>query len=166
MGNELPLSQPSQDDEIDLFELFAVLWAGKWIITAIVGISLAFGFSFSLYKKHNLPGSHFAVIAPYSVNLFRPLYTQICREHLNFSAILKEAALLPQNTRGGESHSPFPDRRAHYRGCCQGSCWSCEQAEWRQRGSPIHPFKGSVKRNGDAGGPKHFAFCKKNVKET
>ena len=74
------MSQPRQDDEIDLFEMFETLWTGKWIIIAFVGISLASGFTFNLYKKTNLPDPHFRVIAPYSVNLFRPLHSQVCKE--------------------------------------------------------------------------------------
>ena len=32
-------SQTPVDDEIDLKELFMVLWSGKWLITAITGIA-------------------------------------------------------------------------------------------------------------------------------
>ena len=78
------MSQPIKDNEIDLLEVFEILWVGKWMIIAFVGISLAAGFAFSLYKKNNLPDPHFVVFAPYSVNFFRPLYSQICKERYNF----------------------------------------------------------------------------------
>ena len=32
-------SQTPVDDEIDLKELFMVLWSGKWLITAVTGIA-------------------------------------------------------------------------------------------------------------------------------
>ena len=32
-------SQTSVDDEIDLKELFMVLWSGKWLITAVTGLA-------------------------------------------------------------------------------------------------------------------------------
>ena len=72
------MRQLNQDDEINLLELFLRLWAGKWVITAIVGISLAFGLSFNLYKKKSLPPPHFVVLAPFSINLFSPFDNQIC----------------------------------------------------------------------------------------
>lgn len=75
---DLPLSQPKQDDEIDLIEMFEYLWAGKWIISVLLGISLAIGFSFNFYKKKSLPPPHFMVVAPYSVNLPSPFVLQIC----------------------------------------------------------------------------------------
>lgn len=31
------------DDEIDLFELFAVLWDGKWFIGVFVAVALSIG---------------------------------------------------------------------------------------------------------------------------
>ena len=91
MKDENPLTQPRKDDEIYLFELLEVLWTGKWIIIAFLCVSVVSGLTFSVYKKSNLPVPHFAVIAPYSVNLFRPLYSQICREHFNFSAVINKS---------------------------------------------------------------------------
>ena len=82
------MRQPKKDDDIDLFELSEALWAGKWIVIAFLGISLVSGFTFSLYKKNSLPDPHFAVLAPYSVNLFRPLYSQNCRERFGFAPVI------------------------------------------------------------------------------
>ena len=83
------MSQPKKDDTIDLVEMFEALWAGKWIIIAFAGIALAFGFSLNFYKKINLPSPHFVVYAPYSINLSRPLDSQICREQFNFVSVNK-----------------------------------------------------------------------------
>lgn len=41
------MSQSIQDDEIDLFELFATLWAGKWLIVLSTVIFLLGGFAYS-----------------------------------------------------------------------------------------------------------------------
>ena len=41
------MSQSIQDDEIDLFELFATLWAGKWLIALSTAIFLLGGFAYS-----------------------------------------------------------------------------------------------------------------------
>jgi hypothetical protein len=40
------MSQSIQDDEIDLFELFATLWAGKWLIALSTAIFLLGGFAY------------------------------------------------------------------------------------------------------------------------
>ena len=40
-----------QDDEFDLIQLVEVLWAGKLVILALVSLSVAIGFSFTVYKK-------------------------------------------------------------------------------------------------------------------
>ena len=36
----------AHDDEIDLFELFQILWAGKWMVSAFIAVALAFGGGF------------------------------------------------------------------------------------------------------------------------
>ena len=41
------------DDEIDLFELFSVLWDGKWAILFVTLIALCLGGTFGLFKEHN-----------------------------------------------------------------------------------------------------------------
>ena len=41
------MSQSIQDDEIDLFELFATLWDGKWLIVISTVIFLLGGFAYS-----------------------------------------------------------------------------------------------------------------------
>ena len=41
------MSQSIQDDEIDLFELFATLWAGKWLIVLSTVFFLLGGFAYS-----------------------------------------------------------------------------------------------------------------------
>ena len=76
-----------QDDEFDLIQLVEVLWAGKLVILALVSLSVAIGFSFTVYKKKSIPEPHFVVSAPYSVNLFRHLDSQICREQFNYDAV-------------------------------------------------------------------------------
>jgi len=42
--------RPTHDDEIDLFELFEMLWDGKWLISAFVAIALLLGSGFLLLK--------------------------------------------------------------------------------------------------------------------
>jgi len=41
-----------QDDEIDLRELFATLWAGKWLIIAVTFLFAAGGVAYALYKPN------------------------------------------------------------------------------------------------------------------
>ena len=41
------MSQTVQDDEIDLFELFATLWAGKWVIAFVTAIALLGGYAYT-----------------------------------------------------------------------------------------------------------------------
>ena len=41
------MSQSIQDDEIDLFELFASLWAGKWLIVLSTAVFLLGGFAYT-----------------------------------------------------------------------------------------------------------------------
>lgn len=38
------------DDEIDLFELFQVLWDGKWIIGTFIAIGILLGIGFILFN--------------------------------------------------------------------------------------------------------------------
>lgn len=40
-NNELSLKKPNPNEEIDLAELFTILWAGKWLISAITGLAAA-----------------------------------------------------------------------------------------------------------------------------
>lgn len=50
-----PLEQPHfqyQDDEIDLRELIATLWAGKWLILAITFLFTVAGVAYALYKPN------------------------------------------------------------------------------------------------------------------
>lgn len=50
------------DDEIDLLELFATLWAGKWIIILITVLFAAGGVAYALYKPNIYQAS--ALLAP------------------------------------------------------------------------------------------------------
>ena len=43
------MSQSIQDDEIDLFELFATLWDGKWLIVISTVIFLLGGYAYSQF---------------------------------------------------------------------------------------------------------------------
>lgn len=72
------MSQLKQDEEIDFFELVESLWTGKWIIIALTCISMAISFSFTSYKKKQMPSPYFLVSAPYFINLFSPFDHQIC----------------------------------------------------------------------------------------
>ncbi|AXS82525.1 Wzz/FepE/Etk N-terminal domain-containing protein [Marinobacter sp. Arc7-DN-1] len=46
------LNPQQQDDEIDLRELFATLWAGKWLIIAVTFLFAAGGVAYALYKPN------------------------------------------------------------------------------------------------------------------
>lgn len=50
------------DDEIDLRELFATLWAGKWLVLAIIILFAAAGVAYALYKPDIYQAS--ALLAP------------------------------------------------------------------------------------------------------
>jgi LPS O-antigen subunit length determinant protein (WzzB/FepE family) len=43
--------RPSHDKEIDIFELFEILWLGKWLISAFVAISVLLGGGFLFFFK-------------------------------------------------------------------------------------------------------------------
>lgn len=45
-------SQSQPDDEIDLRELFATLWAGKWLIIAVTLVFAVAGVAYALYKPN------------------------------------------------------------------------------------------------------------------
>lgn len=44
-------NQSPQDDEIDLRELFAALWKGKWIIIACTLVCTLFAIAYALLAK-------------------------------------------------------------------------------------------------------------------
>ncbi|TPW24797.1 LPS O-antigen length regulator [Marinobacter nauticus] len=50
--NQVPDPQHYPDDEIDLRELFATLWRGKWLIIAFTIIFAAAGVAYALYKPN------------------------------------------------------------------------------------------------------------------
>ena len=60
--NQAPEPQHYPDDEIDLRELFATLWRGKWIIIAFTIIFAAAGVAYALYKPNIYQAS--ALLAP------------------------------------------------------------------------------------------------------
>lgn len=60
--NQAPEPQHYPDDEIDLRELFATLWRGKWIIIAFTIIFAAAGVAYALYKPDIYQAS--ALLAP------------------------------------------------------------------------------------------------------
>ncbi|OOE97468.1 LPS O-antigen length regulator [Salinivibrio sp. MA351] len=57
-----PLSQPVNDDEIDLRELFAALWQGKWLIIAITFVFAVGGVGYSLSLPNTYKSE--ALLAP------------------------------------------------------------------------------------------------------
>ena len=50
--NQTPEQPYYPDDEIDLLELFATLWRGKWIIIAFTVVFAAAGVAYALYKPN------------------------------------------------------------------------------------------------------------------
>jgi len=65
--------RPPDDDDIDLFEFFEMLWRGKWLISAFVAISLMSGF---VYTHLALP--KFQVSVSYKVKLYFVSAHAIC----------------------------------------------------------------------------------------
>ena len=61
--------RPTHDDEIDLFELFEMLWDGKWTITLFVAIAVLLAGSFLLLKEASYESK---VI--YSIDNIPPFY--------------------------------------------------------------------------------------------
>jgi len=60
--NQAPETQHYSDDEIDLRELFATFWRGKWIIIAVTFVFAVAGVSYGLYKPNIYQAS--ALLAP------------------------------------------------------------------------------------------------------
>ncbi|SFR51231.1 G-rich domain on putative tyrosine kinase [Marinobacter daqiaonensis] len=60
--NQTPEHQHYPDDEIDLRELFATLWRGKWIIIATTFVFAVAGVAYALYKPNIYQAS--ALLAP------------------------------------------------------------------------------------------------------
>jgi hypothetical protein len=65
--------RPPYDDELDLVELFATLWLGKWLISAFVAISVLSGFVYS-----QLTPPKFEVSVSFAVKLYSVSAQQIC----------------------------------------------------------------------------------------
>ena len=57
------------DDEIDLFELFQILWEGKWLISAVTAIAILAGGGFLVFKE---PAYESKLV--YSVDTIPPFY--------------------------------------------------------------------------------------------
>ena len=62
-----------QDDEIDLFELFSVLWEGKWAIISFTLIAMIFGGAYAVYKERNQVFRYQSTIA-FTVKNLPPFY--------------------------------------------------------------------------------------------
>ena len=65
-----------KDDEIDLFELSEALWAGKWLISAMVALAALIGFGYSQVAQ-----PRYDVSAPLRVNVYSVLGHQICESN-------------------------------------------------------------------------------------
>ena len=61
-NNDPFLQNPYPDDEIDLKELFMVLWSGKWLISAVTGLAAAISVAVALSLAQYLHRS--ALLAP------------------------------------------------------------------------------------------------------
>ena len=70
-------ARPPYNDEIDLFELFEMVWRGKWLISAFVAISLLSGFVYS-----QLAQPKFEVSVSFAVKLYSVSAQQICDDNL------------------------------------------------------------------------------------
>ncbi len=67
------MNQMQYDDEIDLFELFEILWSGKWIISAFVVVVLLMGFGYTKVVKPK-----YKVSVRYELNLYSVRDQQFC----------------------------------------------------------------------------------------
>ena len=67
----------TNDDEIDWFELFKILWHGKWLISAFVVISVLCGFLYS-----QLVQPKFEVSMSFQVNLFSSSDIKLCNNSI------------------------------------------------------------------------------------
>lgn len=65
------------DDEIDWFELFEILWHGKWLISAFVVISVLCGFVYS-----QLVQPKFEVSTSFAVNLISLYDKRFCEDSI------------------------------------------------------------------------------------
>ena len=61
------------DDEIDLFELAEIIWAGKWVIIGLSLLAGALGFGVAQLKE-----SEYRVSVPYVVNVYSVDAQQVC----------------------------------------------------------------------------------------
>lgn len=64
------------DDEIDLFEIFQILWDGKRLISAFVALVMLIGLGYVQVAQ-----SKYKVSAPYRVNVYSVLRQQICESN-------------------------------------------------------------------------------------
>ncbi|HBC34395.1 MAG TPA: LPS O-antigen length regulator, partial [Marinobacter adhaerens] len=62
MNETIPQQTYYPDDEIDLRELFATLWRGKWIIVLTTVVFAAMGVGYALYKPNIYQSS--VLVAP------------------------------------------------------------------------------------------------------
>lgn len=66
-----------QDDELDFFELFQILWDGKRLISAFVLLAALIGF---IYSQSIQP--KYKALAPYQINIYSVRAQQICRKDI------------------------------------------------------------------------------------
>ena len=65
--------RPTDDDNVDLFELFETLWDSKWVISAFVALATLMGFAYS-----QLAQPVYYISAPYTLNIYSVNAQQIC----------------------------------------------------------------------------------------
>ena len=75
-----------QDDEIDLFELFQMLWDGKWLISAFVVIAVLLGGSFLLVQN-----AVYESKLIYSVDTIPPFYDSMISKLIVVAQTREEA---------------------------------------------------------------------------
>ena len=67
-----------QDDEIDLFELFQMLWDGKGLISVFIVLTTLMGFGYSQVAQPK-----YDVSVPYTFNIYSMSAKQICGSHID-----------------------------------------------------------------------------------
>lgn len=66
-------TSPKYDNEIDLIEMLATLWNGRWVISAFATLAALIGFGYSQIAQ-----PQYYVSASYTINIHSVIASQIC----------------------------------------------------------------------------------------
>ncbi len=94
--------RPTDDDNVDLFELFETLWDSKWVISAFVALATLMGFAYS-----QLAQPVYYISAPYTLNIYSVNAQQICGN--NVACLEKVAKKRLASLLGDEWNGNYKD---------------------------------------------------------